>query len=482
MSGNQWRSTSLVVVVTVATCLVMTLFAPGGAVGDEAAGPAALPADAGPGRSIGAYGGSLSAALAKIGAAETTLCIDAPATVDGDTTVPTTLGLVFRKGGRIEHGAHKVRINGPIDAGPYRIFAGPGELTIADNAVADLLVEWWGGVADDATDCTPAFAAAVASMTNPRIKLLQGTYQGVVAASNKTVTLRGSGKRQTTLKNNAPAAHTISLSGSPWGTTISDLKVDMNGARETGILLAGCNYTDVGRVCIGGQRGEGKFALHVSSCTLSSFNDVMFLDENEGHLFVERSYYSNFRNINSGRSGKMPSIKIANTASLHFYGIYVEHGHAGSIVVEGAQNVNFYGIGIELAPDTPAETGFIRVNGCQAVNFYGGRVNQYAHQGRPVFDLKQTKGCKIDGWILVRSSSDKSPFIALGAGLDNIQVSNVEFFSNVPATGVSCVPGAKNRVGNLILENLTDGGQPVNHVVNAANPATRNVKGKVESP
>ena len=376
-----------------------------------------------------------------------------------------------------------MRIDGPIDAGPYRIFAGTGELTIADNAVADLLVEWWGGAADDATDCTPAFAAAVASMTNPTIRLLQGTYLGVISATGKVVTLQGAGKWKTTLKNNAPDSTTISLRrGVLAGTTISDLKVDMNGARQTGILLERCNYADVARVCIVGQRGEGKFALQVSACTLSSFNDVMFLDGNEGHLYVEKSYYSNFRNISSGQAGKMPSIKIANTAALHFYGIYVEHGHAGSIVVEGAENVNFYGIGIELAPDTQAETGFVRVNGSQAVNFYGGRVNQYAHQGRPVFDLNRTTGCIIDGWYLRRSSSDKSPFIALGGGLDNIQVSNVEFLSNVAATGVSSAPGANNRVGNLILENLTDGGQPVNHMVNAVDLATRNVKGKLESP
>ncbi len=72
---------------------------------------------------------------------------------------------------------------------------------------------------------------------------------------------------------------------------------DMNGAEETGILLASCNDADVERIGIVGQDGNGKHAMHVSSCTLSSFKDVMFGDRNEGHLFVERSYYSNFRNI-----------------------------------------------------------------------------------------------------------------------------------------------------------------------------------------
>ena len=75
-----------------------------------------------------------------IGTQEATLVIDAPATVDGDTTTPATLGLVFRKGGRIKFGDHNVRINGPIEAGPYRIFEGTGQVIIADNAVAHLYV------------------------------------------------------------------------------------------------------------------------------------------------------------------------------------------------------------------------------------------------------------------------------------------------------------------------------------------------------
>ncbi len=246
----------------------------------------ATAAAAGPGSSVSAYDGSLSKALQAIGTQEATLVIDTPATVDGDTTTPATLGLVFRKGGRINVGDHTVRINGPIEAGPYTIFEGTGQVTIADNAVAHLYVEWWGGAADGTTDNTPAFAAAMSAMSTPTIQLLQGTYLGVVAAANKTVTLKDSGKWKTTIKNNVPTAHTISLRGSPAGTMISDLKVDMNGAEETGILLVRCNYADVERIGIVGQGGTGKYALHLSNCTLSSFKDVMFGDRNEGHLAV----------------------------------------------------------------------------------------------------------------------------------------------------------------------------------------------------
>ena len=483
MSFKQRYSTRSAVLMVVGVCALLVLYVTGSGSGGRRASSeaAAVAGEAGHCHSIRDFGGSLTKALRAIGSTETTLHIDAPAVVGGDTTAPATLGLVFRKGGRIKFGDSKVQINGPIEAGPYRIFEGTGRVTIADNAVAELHVEWWGGAADGATDNTPAFAAAIAAMPDPKIRLLQGTYLGVISASDKTVVLEGSGKKTTTLRNNAPATNTIWLNKSPYGTRIGDVTIDMNGARKTGILLSNCNYADMQRVYIIGQ-ADGNYALHVANCTLSSFNDVVFGDDNGGHLLVERSFYSNFRNISSGRSRTLAAVKITDTSSLHFYGLYVEHGQNGSIVLERAQNVNFYGIGIELADDVPAKTGFIRVNSCQAINFYGGRVNQYAHQGRPVFDLSRTQGCTVDGWYLRRSSGDKSAFVTLGPGLDNIRISNIEFASNVAAIGVQSEKGRGSRAGNVVLENLTAGGRGLTHAVNATDLAARNVEGKIESP
>ena len=136
MNSRCWRSPSVVIVLAVSMCGVLMLRSTGGVAGGEDAFD--------PGGSISAYGGSLSKAVRAIGDREASLLTDAPATVDAELTVPATLGLVFRKGGRVEHGVNKVRINGPIEAGPYRIFAGAGELTMADNSVVELLVEWWG--------------------------------------------------------------------------------------------------------------------------------------------------------------------------------------------------------------------------------------------------------------------------------------------------------------------------------------------------
>jgi hypothetical protein len=469
MAAIHWKSVSIHSVLALSLGSLLTLYALGASDLSRAG--------ASGGGSISAYGGDLSAAVRAIGATEAFLIIDTVARIDGDTTIPATLGLVFRKGGRIEHGEHVLRIEGPIEAGPYRIFDGTGTMTIADSAVQQLFVEWWGGAADGATDSTPALASAVASMTHPTIRLLQGTYLGVVSASRKILTLQGAGKFKTILKNNRPNAHTIDLGGT--GSSIADLKVDINAAKEVGVFLHS-TYLQIQQMHIVNQGGKGKYAMHVKGCTLSAFNDLMFSHGTGGHLLIEQSYYSVFTNISSGEPGDEATIYIRNTAALSFQALYVEHGKKGSIVIENAQNVDFYGIGIEIADMFPPDVAFIRTNNCQAINFYGGRVNQYALPGRAMFDLKNTQGCTIDGWLLIRSVKDASPFIVFGAGLQNVQISNIEFWNDVPAIGVRGDAGA--QPGNLILENLWSRGPAVNHQVSATNLSQRNIQGKVTAP
>ncbi len=442
--------------------------------------PEVAAANSDQGDSIGAYGGNLSEALQAIGDTEMTLYLDAPAMLVGDATVPATLGLVFCKGGYILHGAHKLRINGPLSAGAYQIFEGTGEVTIADNAVTEMFVEWWGGAADNATNNTPAFAAVVAAMTNPSIRLLQGTYLGVFAASEKVINLHGSGKWKTTLKNNDPAAKTLHLSNCH-GSHISDLKVHLNDAPPIGVHLERCTYLDMQRLGIWKQGDADNYALHVSHCTLSSFQDIVI---HYGAMHVDRSYYSHFKNISIAEPpGTVPTLHIANTAALQFFGLYVElaeQGRGGAIVLQSADNVNFYGIGSELADAVTASAGFIRVRSGTAINFYGGRIYQHRNARGPLFDLRGVRGCKIDGWLLRRSIEDESPFIVLGAGLDNIQISNVGFWgSPVAAVGVQSAAGPENRAGQVILENLTHGEHAVNHAINAADLAVRNVRGEV---
>ncbi len=432
------------------------------------------------GYSISAYRGNLSAALQAIGETETTLYIDAPAMLTGDATVPATLGLVFCKGGCIVHGAHKLRINGSLSAGPYQIFEGTGEVTIADNAVTEMFVEWWGGAGDNATDNTPAFTAAVAAMTNPSIRLLQGTYLGVFAASGKAVDLHGSGKWKTTLKNNNPAATTLHLSECH-GAHISDMKIHLNDAPPIGVHLEHCTYLDMQRMGIWKQGDADNYALHVSDCTLSSFQDIVI---HYAAMHVDHSYYSHFKNVSIAEPpGTVPTLHIANTAALQFFGLYVElaeQGRGGAIVLQSADNVNFYGLGCEIAHGISASAGFIRVRSGKAVNFYGGRIYQHKNASGPLFSLSGVHGCKIDGWLLRRSIEDDSPFIVLGAGLDNVQISNVEFLADpVAMVGVQSAAGPENRAGRVILENLTHGEHPVNHAINAADLAVRNVKGEV---
>lgn len=80
---------------------------------------------------LGNYGNSLAAAVTAIGSAPKLLQINQPTSVTADLTIPTTLTLWPTPGGIITVSAGKtLTINGPLQAGPYQIFAGTGTIVL----------------------------------------------------------------------------------------------------------------------------------------------------------------------------------------------------------------------------------------------------------------------------------------------------------------------------------------------------------------
>ncbi|MBA7562988.1 hypothetical protein ES708_04641 [subsurface metagenome] len=86
-------------------------------------------------KNVNLYGG-LTAAVASIGATETTLLITDAQTVTADLSIPTTMQLFVARGGDITVSAGKVlTINGTILAGAYQIFGSTGTVTYAGNGI-----------------------------------------------------------------------------------------------------------------------------------------------------------------------------------------------------------------------------------------------------------------------------------------------------------------------------------------------------------
>ncbi len=119
--------------------------------------------------SISAYA-SLTAAVAAIGATETTLLIDVPTTCTSNTTVPSTLFLWKLSSGRINQSAYTLTINSYFNANLQHVFTGTGAIVFGDNTVEKVLPQWWGGgpgvaAATNKTAINAALAAATGRMT-----------------------------------------------------------------------------------------------------------------------------------------------------------------------------------------------------------------------------------------------------------------------------------------------------------------------------
>lgn len=91
--------------------------------------------------SIGNYS-SLTTAVAAIGSTPTTLIIDNPTTLTGNTVIPTTLSLQFIYPGTVAGGGFTLILNGRLNAGLYQIFSGGGAVTFASGY--EVYPEWWG--------------------------------------------------------------------------------------------------------------------------------------------------------------------------------------------------------------------------------------------------------------------------------------------------------------------------------------------------
>lgn len=162
-------------------------------------------------------------AAAIVAAAGKTLVIDSEITVTNTHTIPSTVSLVFHKGGLLSVSSGKtVTINSSLFAGRYEIFDkdAAGTIIIGDSACSAVYPEWWGAVADDSTDCAPAITKA--HNAHSKISFLPGIYK--VSAMSLgghgrhwigAAGLRASysGAKETTIKAIGSQTHVLDING-----------------------------------------------------------------------------------------------------------------------------------------------------------------------------------------------------------------------------------------------------------------------------
>ena len=96
-----------------------------------------------------------------------TLIVDTLLPCNSSLTLPSNLSLSVFNGGRILQGAHDLVIKGSFEAGLYQAFdaaSGPTDDTsygqVSFESALAIVPQWWGALADGATDCTAAIQAA----------------------------------------------------------------------------------------------------------------------------------------------------------------------------------------------------------------------------------------------------------------------------------------------------------------------------------
>lgn len=124
--------------------------------------------------------GSINTLITSIGSDEATIVVD-PGTYrcGSAVTVPSNITLWFLQGGILSpDSGDTITINGPIEAGVWKIFAGSG--TIAGSPrVETLYPQWWGAVGDGTTSDTTAIQSALDISGGNQIVVIPNTSSNI---------------------------------------------------------------------------------------------------------------------------------------------------------------------------------------------------------------------------------------------------------------------------------------------------------------
>jgi hypothetical protein len=240
--------------------------------------------------------GNLSAAIRALGTTPATLVVTNSQVITENTVIPSNIHLVIENGGMITKDLfHSLTINGPFEAGLYRVFAGfsPGDVTFGYGAKKEIYPEWWGAKSNDggATDCKAAIDSAVASFHENTGGVI--TFYGPIYGISDLVTINknntqlkgGNNKVPTILCKSASAGITFSKGGSTYiyNASIEGLTIHGNSLGGTGLVLNWASDTTFKdlliRRCAVGIRTTG------NGTSIFSLNTT--LSENTTHLSIE---------------------------------------------------------------------------------------------------------------------------------------------------------------------------------------------------
>jgi hypothetical protein len=213
------------------------------------------------------YGNNLATALTAIGAANSTLIIDVPVTMAASSTVPATCTLKFNRAGVITTTGHTLTINGPLDAGPWQVFAGSG--TVAGLGKCEyVLPQWWGAAVDGTTDDADAIDAA---LTVADYVSLSGGNWG----TSRTISipqrkrLIGAGY-DTNIVALTVSGAVVSITSGNGPTAVKNIRI--SGTADTGVIVNNAQMLDIDTISLDGLTATNGFIFR--STWGSSFKNL----------------------------------------------------------------------------------------------------------------------------------------------------------------------------------------------------------------
>lgn len=363
-----------------------------------------------------AGGTALATAITAIGSTPTTLLVTETVVVSDNVTVPVNIALVCLAQGQLAPATTKtVTIAGAFRADRTQCFSGAGSIDLTDAKLDWVYPEWWGAVALKAATGTPAnstTAIEAAVNSNRNVLFDQGIYGTtgghIQSADGQTVIGQGGqhlsgadGQGGTTIKR-LSGTTTLYRLGSYLHMTFAGFKLDGNslGGQLLRVQHIYSNVEDVAFCGVGGT----DYAMFLSSCNISTFKRLTFLDGNYGHILSDSAnpfLYSTFENLIMGDTATPGSagygLYLQNAANITF----LNCGHLVDIKLDtNSRSIRFLGMQCESPTAGGSRAWFEADSTVWGVTISGGALHWNAAETRPMFKFTGTRGVTFDDMVL----------------------------------------------------------------------------------
>jgi hypothetical protein len=246
------------------------------------------------------YGDTLQSVLATLGAAPAVVRVSAGSyNITSNLTVPNTITLKLEQGAMLAIDSGKtLTINGGIEAGPYRVFSGAGNVSLGAN-ISTASAWWWY---DGGGDWQPAIQAAINALTS-----------GVVTVPEGNLTVGNTIQEKTNVELRLSAGTVIKPSG--------DFDV---------ILLVMGSKLSGGRIDVSGVTGYSHGAVHAYS---STFNGARKTYVHDLELIGNPNTFSGVGMDLDGSSGYRVTAFFADNVLINNFNIGINlHASSGGYV------------------------------------------------------------------------------------------------------------------------------------------------------